>query len=342
MKRIVTFGEILLRLKSPGFERLFQSSILEAQFGGAEANVAVSLAQFGMDAAFVTVLPKNDISSACIMELRKFGVDTSLIKFGEGRMGIYFLETGANQRPSRVVYDRSGSSIALAMPETLDWDAIIGDADWFHISGITPALSNSAAALSLLAVQKAKEKGINISCDLNYRAKLWNYGKTAQEVMREIIQYADVCIANEEDIQKALGISLENPTESGLDVSVQYKDLSEKIIKIFPNIRLVAISLRESKTANRNNWSACLHDMNNFYVSKKFAIDDIVDRVGSGDSFAAGLIYGLNHYENKKDALEFAVTVSCFKHSIPGDFNRVNVSEVESLMTGNISGRVQR
>ena len=342
MNKIITFGEILLRLKSPGFERLFQTPNLEATFGGAEANVAVSLAQFGMNAAFVTVLPKNEIANASIMELNKYGVDTSSIQFGEGRVGIYFLETGANQRPSKVVYDRSGSSIALATSEKLDWNEIFKNAEWFHISGITPALSKSAANLSIQAVKIAKEKGLTVSCDLNFRAKLWKYGISAQEIMGEIIKYTDICIANEEDIQKALGINFDKIDGPEKDFSARYQILSEELLKRFTNIQVTAITLRESKTANYNDWSACMHDTENFFISRRYSVYDIVDRIGSGDSFVAGLIYGLNHYDNKQDALEFATAASCFKHSIIGDFNRVSISEVQAIMSGNVSGRVQR
>ena len=342
MTRIITFGEILIRLKSPGYERLFQSSMLEATFGGLSTNVAISLAQFGMETVFVSILPRNDISHACIMELRKFGVDTSFIQFSKGRMGIYFLEAGANQRPSKVTYDRSASSIALAPLKIMDWKEILKNVNWFHISGITPALSSSAAALSLKAVETAKEKGLTVSCDLNYRNQLWKYGKSAKEIMSEIIKSVDICIANEEDIQKSLGINLNHSGRfEDLEIN-EYQQLAITLMKTYPNIKLAAITLRESKTANCNNWSACMYDGREFYVSTKYIINNIVDRVGGGDSFSSGLIYGLNQYESLEDALEFAVAASCLKHSIIGDFNRTSVDEVESLMAGNISGRLQR
>jgi len=342
MTRIITFGEIMLRLKSPGFEKLLQTPALEATFGGGEANVAVSLANFGMDAAFVTVLPNNDIGKACLMELRKFGVDVSLIQTSPARIGIYFLEAGANQRPSRVIYDRTNSAISITDNSSINWKFVFSGADWFHISGITPALSHTAAKLALTAVQTAKEMKVRVSCDLNYRSKLWKYGVKAPEVMREIVKYVDVCIANEEDIQKSLGIKSDIDVESGKLNTDVYKVMAQQVISRFSNISSIAITLRESMNASRNNWSACLYTGDNFYLSQKYAITHIVDRVGSGDSFSAGLIYGLTQYNNPKDALEFATAASCFKHSIKGDVNRVSVSDVEQLMQGNQSGRVQR
>jgi 2-dehydro-3-deoxygluconokinase len=342
MIRVVTFGEIMLRLKSPYFERFFQSPVLEATFGGGEANVAVSLANFGMNVAYVTALPKNDIGDACIRELRKFNVDVAHIVFSEGRMGIYFLENGANQRASKVVYDRAGSSIAIAKPGSIDFKNAFTEADWFHITGITPAISQSAAQLSLEAVQTAKQMGITVSCDLNYRKNLWKYGKTAQEVMGTLMEYVDVVIANEEDCQKSLGIKLTVEVEKGSLDAAKYEQLSDAVLKTYPNVKMIAITLRESESAEVNGWSACLNDGQQFILSKKYMIKDIVDRVGGGDSFAAGLIYGLNTYEDKKNALEFAVAASCLKHSIPGDFNLMSVAEVQSLKGGDASGRVQR
>ncbi len=341
-KRIVSFGEIMLRLKAPGFERLFQSPMLEATFGGGEANVAVSLANFGLDVSFVSVLPENAIANACVAELRRFGVDTSLIVRGAGRMGIYYLENGANQRPSTVVYDRAHSALALAAPGCIDWPSVFKGAGWFHISGITPAISQSAADLSLEAVQAAKQAGMTVSCDFNYRAKLWKYGKSAPEVMREIVRYTDIGIANEEDCQRSLGIDAAARVEKGELDTAQYQALAEKVLAAFPGLRLMAITLRESKSADHNGWSACLHDRKQFYLSRKYAITDIVDRVGGGDAFAAGLIYGLVSGGKPEKALNFAVAASCLKHSISGDFNRVSVSEVEKLAGGDASGRVQR
>lgn len=340
--KVLTFGEIMLRLKAPGHERFFQSPSLEATFGGGEANVAVSLANYGMDAAFLTVLPKNDIAEACIRELRYFGVDTSRILRGEGRMGIYYLEGGANQLPSKVVYDRAYSAIALAKPGDIDWDKAFDGVDWFHITGITPAISETAMELSLESVAEAKKRGITVSCDLNYRKNLWKYGKKASEVMRELAKYVDVAIANEEDVQKSLEITVDVNVESGELDRKKYKALGNKVLESYPNMKCIAITLRESHSADWNGWAACLNDGKDFYVSKKYEIRDIIDRVGGGDSFAGGLIYGLNQYEDKQSALEFAVAASCLKHSVIGDFNRVSVSDVEKLMGGDGTGRVQR
>ena len=340
--KFLTFGEIMLRLKSPGLERFFQSPMLEATFGGGEANVAVSLSNYGKDAAFLTVLPENVIGDECVHELRKFGVDTTRILRGKGRMGIYYLETGANQRPSKVVYDREHSSMALAKPGDIDWDKAFEGVSWFHITGITPAISETAMELSLESVKEAKKRNITVSCDLNYRKNLWKYGKSAPEVMCELAKYVDVAIANEEDCQKSLGVTVDVHVESGeLDRS-KYEELSNKVLAAYPNMKMIAITLRESHSTNWNGWAACLNDGKQFYVSKKYEIQDIVDRVGGGDSFAGGLIYGLSTYEDKQQALEFAVAASCLKHSIPGDFNRVSVNEVTTLMKGDGSGRVQR
>ena len=341
-KRTVTFGEIMLRLKSPGAERLFQSPVLEATFGGGEANVAVSLANYGLDSSFATVLPDNEIAAACVRELKSFGVDTSGIVFGPGRMGAYFVEQGASQRASKVVYDREHSAIADAPPGTIDWDKTFEGASWFHITGITPAISQSAADLSIEAVKSAKEAGITVSCDFNYRGKLWKYGKSAPEVMKEMVGYTDIGIANEEDCQKSLGISADVEVEQGELSAEKYHALSDKVLEAFPGLRMMAITLRESKSADQNMWSGCLNDRNRFYISRKYDIKDIIDRVGSGDSFAGGLIYGLIEGKGPQDALNFAVSASCLKHSIPGDFNRVTVEEVEKLSGGDASGRVQR
>ena len=340
--KVLTFGEIMLRLKAPGHERFFQSPMLEATFGGGEANVAVSLANYGMDAEFLTVLPENDIADCCIRELRYFGVDTKKIVRGEGRMGIYYLEAGANQLPSKVVYDRAYSSIALAKPGDINWDKAFDSVEWFHITGITPAISESAMELSLESVEEAKRRGITVSCDLNYRKNLWKYGKKASEVMREIAKYVDVAIANEEDVQKSLEITADVNVESGELDREKYRALGNKVLKAYPNMKCIAITLRESHSADWNGWAACLNDGKNFYVSRKYEIRNIIDRVGGGDSFAGGLIYGMNHYEDKQQALEFAVAASCLKHSVIGDFNRVSVSTVTKLMDGDGTGRVQR
>lgn len=342
-KRVVTFGEIMLRLKSPGFERLFQSPTLEATFGGGEANVAVSLANYGLDAAFVSVLPKNDIGEAAIAELRRFGVDTSLIARGGDRVGIYYLESGANQRASKVVYDRAHSAIAEAKSGTIDWKKAFAGADWYHVTGITPAISQAAAEMTMESVKAAKAMGITVSCDFNYRGKLWKWGKKAPEVMTELVKFVDVGIANEEDCQKSLGITVDDVNvESGELDTAKYEALSAKMLQVFPNMKIIAITLRESKSADHNDWAACLRDKDGFKLSRKYSITDIVDRVGGGDSFGSGLIYGLLTYDSRQEALEFAVAASCLKHSIMGDFNRMSVSEVEKLKGGDASGRVQR
>ena len=342
MKKVVTLGEIMLRLKSPGLERFMQSPMLEATFGGGEANVAVSLANFGMEAKYVTAIPQHDITYALTCQLRGFGVDVSDIVYSEGRLGTYYLETGSNQRPSKVIYDRAYSSIALATPDLFDFAKIFDGAEWFHITGITPALSQSAADVSLAACKAAKEMGLKVSCDLNYRKNLWKYGKEAKEVMRELVNYVDVIIANEEDCQKSLGIEAGSDVTGGHLDTAKYEALAKEVLKMYPNAEKIAITLRESKSANHNDWSACICDGKEFYVSKKYEIKDIVDRVGGGDSFGAGLIYGLLNYDDFKKALEFAVAASCLKHTIIGDFNRVTVKEVETLMGGDGSGRVQR
>ncbi len=342
MAEFATFGEIMLRLKTPGHERFLQSPTLEATFGGGEANVAVALANYGLDAAFVSALPDNDIGESALRELRRFGVDTTHIKRSGDRVGIYFLEVGANQRPSKVVYDRAGSSICNAQLGDFDWPAIFSGARWFHITGITPALSASAAELSLEAVVAARKAGVTVSCDFNFRGKLWKYGKSAPEVMTELVKYVDVGIANEEDCQKSLGISAGVDVKTGKLDPVRYEALSAKVLAEYPDMAMIAITLRESHSADRNGWSACLRDSEAFRLSRRYEITDIIDRVGGGDSFASGLIYGLDAYDDPQQSLEFAVAASCLKHSISGDFNRVSVAEVVRLMGGDASGRVQR
>ena len=343
MSSTITFGEIMLRLAPPGFERFLQTAQFVATFGGGEANVAVALASFGLPAAYVTVLPdKNPIADACAAELRRFGVDTSRILRGKGRLGIYFLEAGASQRASKVVYDRDNSAIALAKPGQIDWDKALEGAGWFHISGITPAISASAADLSLEAVRKAREKNITVSCDLNYRKNLWKWGKPPAEVMRGLMKYVDIAIANEEDVQMALGIQAEVDVSSGKLEREQYEKLTAKVLAEFPSLKAIAITLRESRSASHNGWSACLNNREQFLLSRHYDITPIVDRVGSGDSFAGGLIYGLQSLPSHSEALEFAVAASCLKHSIPGDFNRTTVEEVNALIKGGGSGRVQR
>ena len=339
---VVTFGEIMLRLAPPGFERFLQTPEFVATFGGGEANVAVAVAQFGLPARFVTVLPPaNPIVEAFAGELRRFAVEPCLIR-QKGRFGIYFVETGANQRPSQVVYDREGSAIALAKTGDVDWDQCLDGAAWFHVTGITPALSQSAAELALEAVQKARVKGATVSCDLNYRKNLWKYGRTAQEVMTELFRYVDVGIANEEDCQAALGIQTDADVHSGKLETAHYEQLAATVLDRYPSLKMMAITLRESKSASRNGWSACLHDRKQFLVSRHYDITNIVDRVGGGDSFAGGLIYGLITMADRRDALEFAVAASCLKHSIYGDFARLTAAEVQSLLKGGGSGRVQR
>ncbi|QLC20787.1 sugar kinase [Parasphingopyxis sp. CP4] len=343
MAEFLSFGEIMLRLKTPGYERFFQSPAFEATFGGGEANVAVALSNYGLDAGFVSALPDNDIGESAIAELRKFGVDTQHVSRSGDRVGIYFLETGANQRPSKVVYDRAHSSIAMAGPDEFDWAAIFSGAKWLHITGITPALSESAAELSMDCVKAAKAAGLTVSCDFNFRGKLWKYGKSAPEVMSELVKHVHVGIANEEDCQKSLGISVDVDVESGELDTAKYEALSQKVLDIYPEMEAIAITLRESLSADRNNWSACLRDREGgFKLSRRYEMTDIVDRVGGGDSFASALIYGLNAYDDRQKSLEFAVAASCLKHSISGDFNRVSVPEVEKLMGGDGSGRVQR
>lgn len=342
MTRVVTFGEVMLRLKSPEFERLFQSPVLEATFGGAEANVAVSLVNYGLEATFVSAIPKNNVGDACIGELRRFGVDTSAIRRAGDRLGIYFLETGANQRPSKVTYDRAGSAIAAIQPGEVDWATVFRGADWFHVSGVTPAISASAAATALEAAKAARAAGVTVSCDYNYRKNLWQYGRKAPEVMRELVQHVDVGIANEEDCQKALGITADVDVHAGALDEAKYRALAGKVLAEFPNLKKQVITLRESRSADTNGWSACLFDGSTFRRSRQYEITDIVDRVGAGDSFAGGLIYGLLALKDDQQALEFATAASCLKHSVPGDFNRVSVSEVMALVGGDASGRVQR
>jgi 2-dehydro-3-deoxygluconokinase len=345
--RIVTFGEVMLRLKSPGFERLLQSPTLEATFGGGEANVAVSLAQLGLDVAFVTALPNNPIGEACVAYLKGKGVDTSLILRSGERMGVYYLEAGADQRPSKVVYDRNHSAIMDAQPGAFDWERILDGASWFHITGITPALSASTAEISLIAMKAARKKGVTVSCDYNYRKNLWRYGRQAPDVMAELVRHTDVGIANEEDCQQALGISVEaesweQAVKTGQLDADKYQRLCEKVLSAFPNLKSQAITLRESYNADHNGLSACLHNRHEFHLSRRYDITDIVDRVGTGDAFAAGLIYGYSTGMNDQDALEFGVAAGCLKHSIPGDMNLVTTEEIQQLLGGGGSGRIQR
>jgi 2-dehydro-3-deoxygluconokinase len=342
MTCVVTLGEVMLRLKSPAFERLFQSPMLEATFGGAEANVAASLAQFGVQARFASAVPANNVGDACLASLRALGVDVSAVRRGGERLGVYFLENGSNQRPSRVTYDRTGSSIASARAADFDWDTVFADADWFHVTGVTPAISATAADLSIAAAKTARERGLTVSCDFNYRKNLWKYGKRAPDVMRELVGFATIGVANEEDCQNALGIDADVNVERGDLAHEKYRALAEKVLAAFPKLEKLAITLRTSHSADHNGWSAVLHNRKEMLASRQYDIADIVDRVGAGDSFAAGLIYGLRTYGDDQRALEFATAASCLKHSIPGDINRVGVAEVEALMAGDASGRVKR
>jgi 2-dehydro-3-deoxygluconokinase len=347
MTRVVALGEILLRLKSPQFERLLQSPLLEATFGGGEANVAVSLAHFGLEAVFVTVLPANAIGDAALSDLRRHNVDTAHIVRRAERLGIYFLEAGADQRPSVVLYDRSHSSMTEAGPGTFDWDAIFDGASWFHISGITPALSQSTASLAHQAVQVAKGRGVMVSCDYNYRSKLWKYGTNAAGVMRELLHYADVVIAGEDDCKHSLGIPFETAAGDAQVMSAgtkldRYESLCRQMFESFPNLSYQAMTLRKSHNASHNGWSACLFNGHQLFVSTKYELTHIVDRVGGGDSFAAGLIYGLATSMGDERALNFAVAAAALKHTIPGDLNLVTLAEVQHLVSGDVTGRVQR
>ena len=333
----------MLRLSPPGFERFLQSPEFVATFGGGEANVAISLAQLGAAARYLTVLPQsNALAEAFLGELRRFNVDGSHIARGPGRMGIYFVETGANQRPSKVLYDRAHSAMAQAKTGAIDWQKALAGVTWFHVSGITPAISASAAELTIEGLRQAREMGIQISCDLNFRKNLWKWGKSASEVMPEIVRHTDVCIANEEDCQKCLNIHVDIEVESGNLEREKYSEMTERVLAEYPNLKFLAVTLRESKSASHNGWSACLHTRQDFLLSRHYDITHIVDRVGGGDSFAAGLIYGLTHLRGPAEALEFAAAASALKHSIPGDFNRVSAEDVQALITSGGSGRVER
>ncbi|MBM6750800.1 sugar kinase [Mediterraneibacter glycyrrhizinilyticus] len=339
-KKVVTFGEIMLRLAPEGYYRFVQADTFGATYGGGEANVAVSLANYGFDAKFVTKLPKHEIGQAAVNSLRKYGVDTSYITRGGDRVGIYFLEKGASQRPSKVIYDRAGSSIATASREDFNWKEIFDGVEWFHFTGITPALGDEVAAICLDACKAAKEAGITVSCDLNYRNKLWSKEKAGQ-VMGELCKYVDVCIANEEDAADVFGIKAADTDVTKGEVNHEgYKDVAKQLADRF-GFSKVAITLRESISANDNKWSAMLYDGNDFFFSKKYTMH-IIDRVGGGDSFGGGLICScLNGYDSQ-NTIEFAVAASCLKHSIEGDFNMVSMDEVLKLAGGDASGRVQR
>lgn len=344
MKKVVTFGEVMMRLATPDFLRFGQSESLTATFGGGEANVAVSLAQFGLPVDYVTRLPENDFGKACLMELRKFGVGVDHIVWGGDRLGIYFLETGAVSRGSKVIYDRAHSAVSEILPGMVDWDDVFDQAGWFHWTGITPAISESAAAVCLEAIQIAGKKGITVSCDLNFRKNLWKYGKKASDVMPELIAGTDIILGNEEDAAMVLGILPEGvEVTSGHVDAGAYVSVSQQIIQRFPRVSKVITTLRGSVSASHNTWSGVLWDGQKLFEAPVYQITHIVDRVGGGDSFMAGLIYGLLTWpDDQQRALEFAVAASCIKHTIYGDFNRVTVEEVMKLMQGDGSGRVAR
>ncbi len=336
----------MLRLSTPGYLRFGQARSFDATFGGGEANVAVSLANYGLDARFITRLPDNDIAKACIKDLRSYGVDTSGIVFGGDRVGIYFLETGAVARPSKVVYDRANSSIATVRPGMIDWNKVFEGADWFHWTGITPALSQGAADVCLEAVRAANALGVTVSCDLNFRKNLWKYGRQAGEVMPALVEGCDIILGNEEDADKVFGIKPE-----GFDVTAtggaidqgRFRSVGEQLMKRFPRAKKVIITLRGSINANHNTWGGVLWDGRTLYESPRYDITHIVDRVGGGDSFMGGLIYGLLTWPgDDQRALNFAVAASCLKHTVFGDYNQVTVTEVENLMKGDASGRVSR
>lgn len=344
-KKVVTFGEVMLRLATPGYNRFIQSNSLNATFGGGEANVAVSLANYGIPVEFVTQLPKNDIAEWCLSDLRKYNVGTSHILRGGDRVGIYFLETGAVARPSKVVYDRANSAISEIKPGMVNWKEIFKDAHWFHWTGITPALSQGAADACLEAIKVANEMGVTVSCDLNFRKNLWKYGKKASEIMPALVEGCDVILGNEEDAEKVFGIKPEGfeVEHTGGEVNAaEFESVCSQLMEKFPRAKKVIITLRGSINANHNTWGGCLYS-DKLYQSRRYDITHIVDRVGGGDSFMGGLIYGLITYpEDDQKALDFAVAASCLKHTVYGDFNLVKAEEVENLMGGDGSGRVVR
>lgn len=338
--KVVTFGEVMLRIEPEGYYRFVQSDKMTTTFGGAEANVAVSLANFGMDSAFVTKLPSHEIGQCAVNALRRFGVNTSSISRGGKRVGIYFNERGASQRPSKCIYDRAGSAIAESSPEDFDWDKIFEGADWFHLTGITPALGGNLPSICIEACKKAKEKNIPVSVDLNYRSKLWAKAQ-AKETMEKIAPYADVCVANEEDAKDVFGIEADDTDiENGKLNKNGYKTVAKKLADKY-GFKKVAITLRTSINANINRWTALLYDGEEYYFSREHEMM-IVDRLGGGDSFCAGLIYSILNGKSSHDAVEFASAASCLKHSVEGDFNMVSAEEVECLVAGNASGRIQR
>lgn len=338
--KIITMGEIMLRLSTPGFSRFVQTDSFDACYGGGEANVAVSLANYGHDAYFVSKLPKHEIGQAAVNALRRYGVHTDYVNRGGDRVGIYYLETGASMRPSKVIYDRAGSAIAEASVSDFDFDAIMEGADWFHWSGITPAISDAAAELTRLACEAAKRHGVTVSVDLNFRKKLWTKEK-AQSIMRPLMEYVDVCIGNEEDAELCLGFKPDADVEGGSTDAEGYKGIFAAMMKEF-GFKYVVSTLRESYSATHNGWKGMIYNGDEFYLSKRYDINPIIDRVGGGDSFSGGLIHGLLTLPTQGEALEFAVAASALKHTIPGDFNMVSVEEVNALAGGNANGRVQR
>jgi 2-dehydro-3-deoxygluconokinase len=345
-KKVVTFGEIMLRLAPPGFLRFSQTNSFDVIYGGGESNVAVSLANYGVPVKFITRLPNNDIGNCALMEMRKRGVDTSDIIWGGDRLGIYFLETGAVSRGSKVVYDRAHSAMAEITAGMIDWDAVFKDVDWFHWTGITPAISQGAADACLEAVKAASERGVTISTDLNYRSKLWKYGGNREKIMTELTNYCDIILGNEEDAEKHFGIKPEglDITKQGHEVKAEaFLSVCQQMMKKFPKAKKVITTLRGSISASHNTWAGIMYDGEQTYESKQYQITDIVDRVGGGDSFMGGLIYGLLNYpDDDQNALDFAVAASCLKHTIKGDANLVTKEEVEKLMGGDASGRVSR
>lgn len=342
-KKVVTFGEIMLRLATPEYQRFSQATSFNATFGGGEANVAVSLANYGIPVDFVTRMPENDIAQSAIMNLKKYGVGTDQIVFGGDRLGIYFLETGAVSRASKVVYDRANSAISEIKKGMVDWDKVFEGVCWFHWTGITPAISQGAADVCFEAIKAANQKGITVSTDLNYRKKLWKYGKTPTDVMPDLVAGCDVILGNEEDAEKVFGIKPEGVDITGGHVEgAAYESVGRQLMERFPKAQKVIITLRGSHSANHNSWSGVLWDGKKLYQAPTYEITHIVDRVGGGDSFMGGLIYGLLTYDNNQDALNFAVAASCLKHTIYGDFNLATVAEVEKLMSGDASGRVSR
>ena len=344
--KVITFGEIMMRLSTPGFQRFAQARGFDAIYAGAEANVAIALANLEIPANYITRLPANDLGDACINFLRQFGVGTRNILRGGDRLGTYFVEMGASQRGNKVIYDRAGSSFATIEPAMMDWNDVFKDACWFHWTGISPSVSKDAADTCMAAVIAAKENNIQVSCDLNYRGKLWKWGRPAGEVMAELMQHVDVLVGNEEDAEKVFGVKAAGvDVEAGAVDSSAFEEVAKKIFEMFPNLKIVAFTLRGSINATHNTWSAILHDGEKSYIAPIYDITDIVDRIGAGDSFSAGLIYGMLKFDDEdklQKTLDFATAISCIKHTIPGDSAIVKIEEIEDLMKGKTSGRISR